>query len=120
MNILEYDHDASKSEEKHVSKLLSSNIDKIRAKIEKEGEKLLREKTPASMSDSFVEKYQEYVARLYSLALSSGFEEKDIDSISTDFKNLERESNIKMPSRIYSLIASLFKSAEERPDKNDS
>lgn len=120
MKISEYDHDASKSEPEHISNLLSSNISKMRDEIEKEGEKLLREKTPASMSDSFVEKYQEYVARLYNLALSIGFEERDVDAIFKDFKNLETESNIKMPSVIYSLIASLYKSAVERQDKNDN
>ncbi len=120
MQISEYDHDASKNEEKHISKLLSCNIDKIKADIEKEGEKLLREKTPASMSGRLVEMYQEYVARLYSLALSSGLEVKDVDSIYSDFKNLEKESGNKMPSRIYSLIASLYNSAGEREEKNDS
>jgi hypothetical protein len=96
---------------------LSSNIDKIRAEIEKEGEKVLLGKAPASMSDRFVEIYQEYVARLYILALSSGIEVMDVDSILSDFLKLENESGNKMPSKIYSLIASLYKSAEEKEEK---
>ena len=120
MKVSEYDHEASKSEPEHISHLLDSNIGKIRAEIGKEGEKLLRKKTPASMSDSYVEKYHEYVAELYSLDPNSRLEEKDVDSIFTDFKNLEIESNIKIPSEIYSLIGSLFKSATERPDKKDN
>ncbi len=120
MKISEYDREASKNEEKHISKLLGSNIDKIRAEIEREGEKLLRGKAPASMSDTFVESYQEYVARLYSLALSSSYQEDDVDAIYLDFKNLEAESGKKMPSRIFSQIASLFKTAAERAEKNDN
>jgi len=120
MKVSEYDHDASKSDPEYISHLLGSNIGRIRAEIEKEGEKLLREKTPASMSDSYVKKYQEHVAKLYSLALNSRLEENDVDAIFMEFKNLEIESNIKMPSEIYSLIGSLFKSATERPDKNDN
>jgi nucleoside 2-deoxyribosyltransferase len=120
MKVSEYDHDASKSEPEHISQLLGSNIGNIKAKIEKEGEKLLREKTPPSMSDPYVKKYQEHVAKLYSLALNSRLEENDVDAIFIDFKNLEIESNIKIPSEIYSLIGSLFKSAAKRPDKNDN
>lgn len=120
MKVSEYDHEASISEPEHISQLLSSNIGNIKAEIENEGEKLLREKTPASMPDSFVTKYQEHVATLYSLALNSRLEEKDVDAIFMDFKNLEKESNIKMPSEIYSMIGSLFKSAAKGPDKNDN
>ena len=116
LNISEYDHNASKSEPDHITNLLSSNISKIKTGIEKEGEKLLREKAPASMSDSYVEKYQEYVARLYGLLFSSSIEEKDINEIFNDFKTLERDCNIKMPSKIHSLIASLYSSLAERPE----
>jgi len=119
MKVSEYDHEASISDPGHISHLLRSNIGNIKAEIEKEGEKLLREKTPALMSDPYVKKYQEYVATLYSLALNSCPEEKDVDAIFMDFKNLEKESNIKMPSTIYGLIGSLFKSAAKRPPKND-
>lgn len=117
MKISEYDHEASKKEERHISKLLSSNIDNIRTEIEKEEEKILRGKEPASMSDRFAEIYQEYVGRLYSLAFSSGLEVEDVDTILSDFQKLEGESGNKMPSRIYSLIASLYKSAEEKEEK---
>jgi nucleoside 2-deoxyribosyltransferase len=120
MKISEYDHEASKKEDRHICRLLSSNIDNIRTKIEKEGEKILRGKAPASMSDLFLDMYLEYVARLNGLALSPVFEEKDVDSIFSDFKNLEAESGLKMPSRIYSQIASLYKSAGEREENDDS
>ena len=76
MKVSEYDHEASISDPGHISHLLRSNIGNIKAEIEKEGEKLLREKTPALMSDPYVKKYQEYVATLYSLALNSCPEEK--------------------------------------------
>jgi nucleoside 2-deoxyribosyltransferase len=118
LNVSEYDHEASKSEQEHIFNLLGSNISKIRAEIEKEGEKLQRKKIPASMSNSYVKKYQEYVEKLYSLPLSPSLKEKDVDDIYADFKNLEIESNIIMPSGIYSLIASLYKSTVERSDKN--
>jgi nucleoside 2-deoxyribosyltransferase len=120
MKISEYDQEATEEDDKHISKLLSSNVDKIREEIEKEGEKILRGKTPASMSGRFAEVYQEYVARLYSLAFSPGLEANDVDIICSDFKKLEQESGNKMPSRIYSLIASLYNSAGEREEKNDS
>jgi nucleoside 2-deoxyribosyltransferase len=119
MNVSEYDHDASKSEQEHILKSLSANISKIKAQIEKEGEKLLREKTPVSMSGSYVEKYQKYVERLYNLALNPNLELQDIDAISMNFKNLETESEIKMPPEIFKMIASLYKSAAERPEEND-
>jgi len=120
MKVSEYDHEASKSEPEHISQLLSRNIGIIKAEIEKEGEKLLREKTPALMSEFFLKKFQEYVAKLSSLALNPRPEEKDVDDIMMDFKNLEIDSKIKMPSAIYSLIGSLYKSAAKRPDKNDN
>jgi lipoate-protein ligase A len=120
MKISEYDHDASKSEPDHISNLLKGNISKMREQIEKEGEKLLREKTPASMSGSYVEKYQECVARLYNLALSPSYKEDDLDDIFNAFKSLEKESNIQMPSQIYSLIASLHEFSEEGTDKNEN
>ena len=37
-----------------------------------------------------------------------------------DFKNLEKESKIKMPSAIFRLIGSLYKSAAKGPEKNDN
>jgi nucleoside 2-deoxyribosyltransferase len=120
MNISEFDKEVIEGGDKHVSKLLSSNIDKIRAEIEKEGEKIFCGKAPASMSDRFLDMYQEYVARLNSLALSPVFDEKDVDSIYSNFKNLETDSGKKMPSGIYSQIASLYKSAGEREEKDDS
>jgi hypothetical protein len=120
MKISEYDHEASKKEDRHICKLLSSNIDNIRTKIEKEGEKILRGKAPASISGRFVEMYQEHVARLYRLAFNSGLEVKDVDAILSDFMKLEEESGNKMPSGIYSQIASLYNSAGEREEKNDS
>ena len=120
MNVSEYDHEASKSEPEHISRLLNSNIGKIRTDIEKEGERLLREKTPASMSEFYLKRFQEYIATLSSLALNPRPEEKDVDDIIMDFKNLEIDSKIKMPSAIYSLIGSLYKSAAKRPDKNDN
>lgn len=119
MKISEYDHEASKKEERHISKLLSSNIDNIRTEIEKEEEKILRGKAPAAMSGSLLEMYQEYVERLNSLASSSSLEEKDVDSIYSDFKNLETKSGNKMPSRIFSQIASLYKSAAKREEKDE-
>jgi len=109
-NIPEYDHNASKSEPEHITNLLCSNISKIRTEIEKEGEKLLREIAPESMSGSYLERYHEYVARLSSLPFDSRLEDKDVDAISNDFKNLERDSKINMPSKIHSLIASLYNS----------
>jgi hypothetical protein len=120
MNISEFDKEVIEGGDKHVSKLLSSNIDKIRAEIEKEGENILRGKTPSSISGRFAEMYQEHVAKLYGLAMSSGLEAKDVDSILSDFQRLEKESGNKMPSNIYSLIASLYRSAEEKEEKNDS
>ena len=104
-------------EPEHISHLLSSNIGKIGAEIEKEGEKLLREKTPASMPEFYLKKFQEYVAKLSILALNPRPEEKDVDDIIMDFRNLEMDSKIKMPSAIYSLIGSLYKSAAKRPEK---
>ncbi|MDD2756321.1 MAG: hypothetical protein PHS80_12450 [Methanothrix sp.] len=120
ISISEFDKEVIEGGDKHVSKLLSSNIDKIRTEIEKEGEKILRGKAPASISGRFVEMYQEHVARLYSLAFSSGLDVKDVDAILSDFMKLEEESGNKMPSRIYSLIASLYGLAREREEKDDS
>ena len=77
------------------------------------------ENAPESMSSSFIERYQEHVARLYSLLFSSIIEENDIDSILNDFKNLEKDTGIKMPSKIHSLIASLYSSLAERTERND-
>ena len=71
MKVSEYDHEASKSEPEHISQLLSRNIGIIKTEIEKEGEKLLCEKMPASMSESDLKNFQEYVAKLSSLALNS-------------------------------------------------
>jgi len=119
-NIPEYDHHASKSDPEHITNLLCSNISKIRTEIGKEGEKLLREKTPESMSGSYIERYHEYVARLYSLPFDSSIEVEDVDAIFNDFKNLERDSNIKMPSNIHSLIASLYNSLAERAEGNEN
>lgn len=120
MKISEYDHEASKKEDRHNCKLLSSNIDNIRTKIENEGKKILSGKAPASMSDRFLDMYLENVASLYSLAFNSGLEVKDVDDILSDFRKLEEESGNEMPSRIYSLIASLYNSAGERDEKDDS
>jgi nucleoside 2-deoxyribosyltransferase len=119
MNVSEYDHDASKSEQEHILKSLSANISKIKAQIEKEGEKLLREKTPVSVSGSYVKKYQEYVERLYSLPLNPKFTEKDVDTILINFKNLEAESKIRMPPEIFKMIASLYKTAAERSEEDE-
>jgi len=114
MNISEYDHEAAKRDEKHIFNQLKSNISRIRAEIETEGEKIMGKKRPASLSDSYVERYQRNVQRLYNLLMDPIIEEHDVDAILTDFKDLETESNIRMPSEIYSLIASLFKSIAER------
>jgi len=118
-SVPEYDHDVSKSDPKHIVNQLSSNISRIKPEIEKEGEKILGENAPESMSSSFIERYQEHVARLYSLLFSSIIEENDIDSILNDFKNLEKDTGIKMPSKIHSLIASLYSSLAERTERND-
>lgn len=120
LNISEFDKDEIPGKDKHISKLLSSNIDKIRAEIKKEDEKILHSKTPDSISGHILEMYQEYVARLYSLPSSSGLEVKDVDAILSDFRIFEGDSGNKMPSRIYGLIASLYISAGEKEEKNEN
>jgi nucleoside 2-deoxyribosyltransferase len=119
MNVSEYDHEASKSEQEHILKSLSANISKIKAQIEKEGEKLLREKPPASMPDSYMKMYQEYVERLFNLALNPNLKLQDIDDISKNFKDLETESESEMPPGIFKMIGSLYKSVAERLEEND-
>jgi nucleoside 2-deoxyribosyltransferase len=119
MKVTIYDQEASQKEPLHIFNQLNDNIENIKVEIEKEGERLLREKAPLSLSESYLDLYKKYVEKLYSLHLISDLKEKDIDEVFQSFKNLEKESNISLPSTIYSQIASLYTSSKERSDKND-
>jgi hypothetical protein len=108
------DKDASLDDPKYPKNVVNKAIDKLGPRIIEEYNKL-RLKPVSKISLDYLQRFHAVslkVSEYYGGIVS--FSVKDVENARREIKNLEKESGIKMPSQVYSIIASLYSSLAER------
>jgi hypothetical protein len=107
------DKDASLDDSKYPKSVTGKAIDKLMPRIIVEYNKLSLK--PAKISSGYLQrvhavllKVSEYYGGIVSFSVV------DVENAMEEIKNLEKESGTKMPSPVYSIIASLYSSLAER------
>jgi hypothetical protein len=108
------DKDASLDDPKYPKNVIDKAIDKLRPRIIKEYNEL-RLKPVSKISLDYLQRFHAVslkVSEYYGGIVS--FSVKDVENARREIRNLEKGSGTKMPSQVYSTIASLYVSLAER------
>jgi hypothetical protein len=108
------DKDASLDDSKYPKTVIDKAIDKLRSRIIKEYNEL-RLKPVSKISLDYLQRFHAVslkVSEYYGGRVR--FSVEDVENARREIRNLEKESGTKMPSQVYSTIASLYSSLAER------